>query len=123
MPKGGDLVLKNLNAAIRGIKGRTHTGVRLAANVIVAESKRRVPVDTGYLKGSHYIEMLSNRNGMPIAEIGCTAEYAIYVHENLEANHPHGKAKYLEDPMNRQVVGIAGRIADKVERATKGMLR
>ena len=47
---------------------------------------------------------------------GSTAvDYGIFVHENLEAHHPHGKAKYLEDPMVRQVNGISGRIADKVE--------
>jgi hypothetical protein len=54
---------------------------------------------------------------------GSATEYSIYVHENLESYHPHGKAKYLEDPLTRQVTGIAGRIADKIERETKGMLR
>lgn len=32
--------------------------------------------------------------------VGYTANYALYVHENLEANHPNGgQAKYLEEPM------------------------
>lgn len=30
--------------------------------------------------------------------VGYTAAYAIYVHENLEAHHPVGQAKFLEQP-------------------------
>jgi len=31
--------------------------------------------------------------------VGYQQPYAIYVHENLEARHPVGQAKYLEQPM------------------------
>lgn len=34
----------------------------------------------------------------PSVIVGYTAQYAIYVHENLEAYHPVGQAKYLEQP-------------------------
>ena len=35
----------------------------------------------------------------PTVQVGYTAQYAIYVHENLEANHPNGgQAKFLEQP-------------------------
>jgi hypothetical protein len=35
----------------------------------------------------------------PSVIVGYTADYAIYVHENLQANHPNGgQAKYLEQP-------------------------
>ena len=33
------------------------------------------------------------------AIVGFTANYAIYVHENLQAHHPVGQAKFLEDPL------------------------
>jgi hypothetical protein len=33
--------------------------------------------------------------------IGYTQAYAIYVHENLEAKHPVGQAKFLEQPMRQ----------------------
>jgi len=38
--------------------------------------------------------------------VGYTAEYAIYVHEDMFAHHPVGKAKYLEDPLraNRKML-------------------
>jgi hypothetical protein len=103
MPRGGALVIKNLNKAITGIKGRTSGGIRLAASMIMGESKKLCPVDTGNLKGSHYVRMETSASGYPVARIGCTAEYAIYVHENLEISHPQhkshncgGGAKFLE---------------------------
>ncbi len=30
--------------------------------------------------------------------VGYEAEYAIFVHENLQAHHPVGQAKFLEEP-------------------------
>jgi len=30
--------------------------------------------------------------------VGYTAAYAVYVHEDLTANHPVGQAKFLEEP-------------------------
>lgn len=35
-------------------------------------------------------------------DVGYKAPYAVYVHENMEANHPRGgQAKFLEQPMRR----------------------
>ncbi len=31
--------------------------------------------------------------------VGYTAAYAIFVHENLQAHHPVGQAKFLEQPL------------------------
>lgn len=42
--------------------------------------------------------------------VGFTQNYAIYVHENLEAIHPVGQAKFLEEPARTE----AGRIAEIV---------
>lgn len=40
------------------------------------------------------------------------SKYAIYVHENLEAHHPVGMAKFLEIPFVQAKAGMDGRIAD-----------
>lgn len=34
----------------------------------------------------------------PSVSVGFTQAYGIYVHENLEAHHPTGQAKFLEQP-------------------------
>lgn len=39
--------------------------------------------------------------------IGYTQSYAIYVHENLEARHPVGQAKFLEQPFRERVNAMA----------------
>lgn len=31
--------------------------------------------------------------------VGYTANYAVYVHENLQVRHPTGQAKFLEQPL------------------------
>ncbi len=41
--------------------------------------------------------------------VGYTQAYAVYVHENLEANHPVGQAKFLEQParmLRRELANI-----------------
>lgn len=43
-------------------------------------------------------------------QVGYSASYAIYVHENLEAHHPIGQAKYLESAVRQ----YSGRVADIV---------
>jgi hypothetical protein len=80
----------------------------------MGQSKKLTPVDTGNLKGSHYVKMEESAAGNPVARIGCTAEYAIYVHENLEAHHPTGQAKFLETAfklMSKKAIEIVARTA------------
>jgi len=42
--------------------------------------------------------------------VGYTANYSVFVHEDLEANHPVGQAKFLEQPA-REHAGEIARIA------------
>jgi len=50
----------------------------------------------------------------PAVLVGYTQSYAIYVHENLEAHHPVGQAKYLEQPFRMRASGVAGRVAARL---------
>ena len=84
--------------------------LREEAETIMTESKRRVPVKYGTLKGSGFVE--PTEDGVRLAYGGAAADYAIYVHENLEANHPGGgEAKYLERPVLEALPGLAERVA------------
>lgn len=40
--------------------------------------------------------------------------YAVFVHENLEAHHEVGQAKYLEQPYNERKPGMQSRIATRI---------
>ncbi len=111
-----------------GVKAAARA-LRNEAQEAFANSQDEVPVDTGALKASGRIRPevgVFERGNEVYVELtygGSATEYSIYVHENLEAYHPHGKAKYLEDPLVRQVNGIAGRIADKIERSMRGTVQ
>lgn len=130
------VIFPDLERLQRALAQSGPEGARVAAKALrneaqeaMAHSQDEVPVDTGALKASGRVRpdtgVYNGPDGVfvELTYGGTGTEYAIYVHENLEAHHPHGKAKYLEDPMTRQVNGISGRIADKVEAQTKGMLR
>ncbi len=44
--------------------------------------------------------------------VGYTQAYAIYVHENLEAKHPVGQAKFLEQPFRLLQGALAAMVRD-----------
>lgn len=43
--------------------------------------------------------------------VGYSAAYAVYVHEDLEAHHDVGQAKFLEQPAREESDAIAGTIS------------
>lgn len=93
---GGDVIMKNLNAEIRRIKGVVPAGLRLAATIIKIASMKKTPVDTGALKGSHYVSV-EKQGRKSTAEVGVMQDYGLIVHEDLSMNHPNGgQAKFLE---------------------------
>jgi len=78
--EGLNQVVANLNKEVRGIRGRTKTGMWLAGLYIKGAALPLTPVDTGNLRQSAYVTAGEGPGG-PGVEIGYTASYAIYVHE------------------------------------------
>lgn len=109
-----DDVLSNLNKAILKIEGRTQSGLNRAGVLIKEDSIKKTPVDTGNLKSSHYLQPLISKTG-PAIEIGTLADYSIYVHENLEARHTVGEAKFLEKAIKQNIDRIKQIIKDNVK--------
>lgn len=69
---------------------------------IMTEAKEQTPVDTGVLKASGHVEepiISGSQVSVQLGFGGVAGEYAVIVHENLNAAHPTGKAKFLEDPV------------------------
>lgn len=92
--------------------------MRMEGEEAKADSMKNTPIEYGALRGSHEV-IGPNADGRDIeVEItvgGPSAEYAIYVHEDLEANHPRGgEAKFLENAVARRQVGLLQRLADTV---------
>lgn len=95
---------------------------------ILEASKGLVPVDTGALRSSGYTAepvydgmtvTVDMGYGGPAAQINpktgeSTDGYALIVHENLDAFHKVGTAKFLEMPFDQATEGMAQRLATKM---------
>lgn len=63
-------------------------GLGKAGLYLLRESQRLVPIQTGNLRGSGFVRRQPGTSGLQtVVLVGYTAEYAIYVHENLDAYH------------------------------------
>jgi hypothetical protein len=81
------------------------------ANVILTASKQDyVPVDTGALRASGFVEppvVTPEGGSVTLGFGGPSAPYAVIVHEDLTKRHPVGQAKYLEIPLRARIEGMA----------------
>ena len=76
-------------------------------------AKERVPVDTGALRDSGAVT-LSQDGRRTVATISFGNDqvgYATIVHEDLEAQHDQGTAKFLEHALNEAAPDLARKIA------------
>jgi len=70
---------------------------RSLAEDILDASQLLVPVETGALRASGRVE--ETEDGAEVIYGNDMVNYALYVHEDLQARHPRGgQAKYLEQP-------------------------
>lgn len=93
--------------------------IKEVADGVKKDSMRLTPVDTGTLRDSHKVELPSpggTRAGaganayLAVVTVGGPGiPYAWIVHENLNAHHDVGQAKFLETAMlqNRPKLGAA----------------
>ncbi len=89
------------------------------AQVEMTEAKRRVPVDTGTLRASGdvsepFIEGGGPKVVMSFGDPGAE-QYAIIVHEDLDAFHKVGQAKYLESVLMESAPHMAERVARRID--------
>ena len=112
--------VRPLSAAIYGVE-----------QYFIGKSLPLVPVDTGALRGSAYAAEPRVEGDHVIGEFGYggvatkvnpktlepSSTYAVYVHENLEAHHKVGQAKYLSTPVEAEEAQIGKMIADRMNGA------
>lgn len=88
------------------------------AQIEKTESMRRTPVDLGTLRASHYVKQPEPKGKNIVVVIGVggpAAPYAVYVHEDLEADHKVGQAKFLESTLKESSKSMASRVAARLE--------
>lgn len=114
--------VKDIKAAIGRHKKATAVGLRVglyrAGLFLQRESQKIVPVDESTLKPSATTRM--EGEGLKSAVVvGYGTDYAVYVHEDMEARHKPGKsAKYLEKPLREK----RGRLGELVKEGIEDFL-
>jgi hypothetical protein len=138
--KGIDTVMKNLNAEVKKIEGRTMAGL-IKAGIEIRRSMEKdspkIPVDTSNLRSSFSMvtsggQILNSGNnssftselstaasssGKEMIALGFGANYAFWVHENMDANfqRPGAGPKFLETALNNNKSKIIQIIKDNVK--------
>ncbi|KKL66944.1 hypothetical protein LCGC14_2139930 [marine sediment metagenome] len=106
------------------VEATTEVAVRTALQPVFDRSQELVPVDTGKLKASGYLETRVSR-GRVVGEVGYgrggNPHWAPRVHEDLDVFHePPTQAKYLEQAANEHAAGMLD-VAGTVYRQTLGL--
>lgn len=98
--KGFKEVYRELGLLDEEIEKAALKGLSKLGEVILGESQKIVPVDTGTLKDSGFVKTDKKTKSVMIAY---NTPYARKQHEDNTLNHPRGgQAKYLERPFDEK---------------------
>lgn len=118
--KGLNEIKANLAKVEARVAAATERGQQKAADHLLAASQPLVPVgETGELKASGYATT-KGRGLNAVATVGYSADYALKVHEDLEARHDDGQAKFLEQPAREEAPRMLAIVAAELAAALKG---
>lgn len=115
---GGDAELKRIITSFaRRFPVQAEAALRQECEIEMAEAKNRTPVDTGALRASGRVETerTSNYVRATLSFGGASAPYALKVHEDLDAYHDDGQAKYLESVLQESAPFMAARVARRLQ--------
>lgn len=114
---GFDSVISKLKRIEKELPNLLDRAMVTEMNILMTESMKRTPVEFGTLRASHHV-LGPKREGDEISVGifvgGPAAPYAVFVHEDLEARHTVGQAKFLESTLRENARFIAGRISKRI---------
>lgn len=91
------------------------------------EMKAITPVESGDLRDSGEIDkpVVKGDSISVTIRFGEGLDYSVIVHEDTERFHPHGQAKFVEQPLNESAPHILKRVAKRMnlEKAVKDASR
>lgn len=119
---GAELDIAKVRARLERLAARMPTEAARAlyaeAEVEMTEAKKRTPVDTGALRSSGHVDppqtTFSGDVSVTLGFGGPAVNYALKVHEDLEAYHRVGQSKYLESTLMESRPYMAARIARRI---------
>lgn len=113
-----DDVNRRLGNLIRNLPGAVARALYEEAEIEMTEAKQRTPVDQGNLRDSGIVEqpvIAGQEITVRLAFGGPAAPYALFVHEDLDAFHTVGQAKYLESVITESAPHMADRIVRQLD--------
>lgn len=111
-----------LDDYILKFRKETEKALYQECQTIMRKSKKICPIDEGTLRRSGRVYLpKTDQRGDIYVDLSYGTNYAIYVHENMEAYHkPPTRAKFLEEPAREALPNI---VRNVVERVDKMMLK
>ena len=113
-------IVKNARQVINAIEMTSIPAIEYGLRPIYDESQILVPVKTGQLKGSGFIEVKRGARGVQgVVGYGKAGnpDYAVFVHERMDLHHESPtQAKFLEEAVKRHIGNVAPRYADFVRK-------
>ena len=105
---------------LRSVEGSTPEAIEAGLRLIFNKSQEYVPVDTGVLKDSGYVEVVPgffrHKGEVGYARDG-SPPYAIIVHELVENQHePPTSAKYLQRAVQEELNKVAAVMVKVIQR-------
>lgn len=113
-------MVANLGGVQRSVPRALETAIYRFGNVEMTEMKRRTPVEEGTLKSSGQVDQpvwKGNVLTLILGFGGAAESYAFWVHEDLEAFHKVGQAKYIESVLDESAPYFEQRIGRDFARA------
>ena len=96
--EGFDQLQRTLGRIADNVPKQAARGLGDRADSILKASNRLVPIETGELRDSGSVVDVKRRGDVIEATVEYTADHAAPVHEDLDARHPAGQAKFLQEP-------------------------
>lgn len=112
---------QRLNNMSMIIKAQAARALYAEALIELDEAKRRTPVDSGALRESGKVSLPTIEDKTISVAMGFggtepSSRYAIFVHEDLDADHPNGgQAKYLESVILESAPYMAERVGRRLD--------
>ncbi len=110
-----DTVTPNLQRLARQYPAATQDALLEEGFAIMSESQKQVPVMTGRLRSTGSVNDDTRKN-RPSVLLSYGTNYAISVHEDLDASHTVGNALYLRNPFLAAGKGYLQRMARRILR-------
>ena len=114
---GADAAIRDIDKLIAGSRAEFGRAVVETLGQKVPEVKRRTPFEDGDLRDTVRVEgpeFAGNRITAAIAAGGGDVDYALYVHEDMEAEHTIGEPKFIESVLKESVPEAPKEIGGKV---------